>query len=181
LALLDSLQNFFKKCGIAKYSSEYSDIVDTIIDFTRFPYATVFSSKREEGSEICYSILRNILSDNVIEVRETTYTLVFKGLISNLLMNFSQSASNIPKYLNSVRKQAVEFICNMIEQEDSICIENVHILLQQLCTRVPEKAEYRSSTCDTVLEILIPFPLLERVRFIKFLQRLSKNVKVTFI
>lgn len=105
------------------------------------------------------------------------YTTVFKGLISNLLMNFSQSGTTVPKYLTSVRKEAVEFVCEMIETEDSVCIENVHILLQQLTTRVPEKADYRSYTCDSVLEILIPMSLLERMRFLKFLQRLSKNVK----
>ena len=69
----------------------------------------------------------------------------------------------------------------MLDLKHDQVFQALHALLQHLSTRVPDKAEQRGYVCDAVVAILETFPPTERARYVKFLERLSKNVKVRLV
>ena len=64
---------------------------------------------------------------------------------------------------------------NDLEDE---AIPSLRLLLQHLCVKVPDKAEYRAKTAETVALILTYMPINHRAKFIEWLYKYSRNVKV---
>lgn len=68
----------------------------------------------------------------------------------------------------------------IIEMKDEQLYEPIHAILQHVCTKVVDKADYRVHTSEAIQSILLSLPQSQRPRFLKFLQRFSKNSKVSF-
>lgn len=59
-------------------------------------------------------------------------------------------------------------------------ISSVQVMLQHLCMKVPERAEYRRSAQEVISHILSKLDDESRSRFIRFIGKYSKNKKVAF-
>ena len=57
-------------------------------------------------------------------------------------------------------------------------LASVRVLLQHMCVKVPDKIEYRTHTARTLATILGMVPADCHARFMQWLYKYSKNVKV---
>ncbi|CAI8007037.1 Condensin-2 complex subunit D3, partial [Geodia barretti] len=54
-------------------------------------------------------------------------------------------------------------------------------LVQQLCTKTPDRAEYRTKMANTVCKLLSQFPDQFYSQLLEWLSRLARNIKVSAI
>ncbi|XP_067654633.1 condensin-2 complex subunit D3-L-like isoform X2 [Haliotis asinina] len=118
------------------------------------------------------------LHGHVVSMTTTT----FKYLLQNVLMlvgnNKSVIAQNIPRPVINTRDNAVKFIRFLIKQADERVISPTMHLLQHLCTKVPDKTEYRTKVAETVASLFKDLPDEAYVKIMEWVKRLSKHQKI---
>ncbi|XP_046375579.2 condensin-2 complex subunit D3-like isoform X1 [Haliotis rufescens] len=109
-------------------------------------------------------------------------TATFKYLLQNVLMlignNKSVIAQNIPRPVVNTRDNAVKFIRFLIKEGDERVISPTTHLLQHLCTKVPDKTEYRTKVAQTVVSLFEDLPDEAYVKMMEWMKRLSKHQKI---
>ncbi|XP_069133274.1 condensin-2 complex subunit D3-L-like [Argopecten irradians] len=105
-----------------------------------------------------------------------------KCLLQNLLMligeNKGVAATTIPKPVQVAADQAVSFICHMVKQCGERVYTSLRTLIQHMCTKVPDKTEYRSRVAQSVIKILNVLPNEAYGKMIEWFYRLSKHAKI---
>ncbi|KAJ8050994.1 Condensin-2 complex subunit D3 [Holothuria leucospilota] len=111
-------------------------------------------------------------------------TLVFKHLMQNLLMlmgdNEGVAANAIPQLILKIKDTALQFVCHMIGHMGEKSYASVRVLLQHMCVKVPDKAEYRALVSSEVAIILQRLPDEVQGRFMEWLCKYSRNVKIGY-
>ncbi|KAM7435860.1 Condensin-2 complex subunit D3 [Porites harrisoni] len=108
---------------------------------------------------------------------------VLKHLISNVLMVFGGSiASNgvIARDIQTLKDQAVHFICYMTHKENDQMLSAVQVLVQHLCTKCPERAEYRNIVAKAVVDIMKTLPVNVYASLTEWINKYSKNAKISY-
>ncbi|XP_033751450.1 LOW QUALITY PROTEIN: condensin-2 complex subunit D3-like [Pecten maximus] len=104
-----------------------------------------------------------------------------KNLLQNLLMligeNKAVAATAIPKPVQVTANHATSFICHMMKQCGDRVHSSVRTLIQHMCTKVPDKVEYRSRVTQSVIKILNELPNEAFAKVVEWLYRLSKHAK----
>ena len=67
----------------------------------------------------------------------------------------------------------------MIAELGAQSLPSIRVLLQHLCVKVPDKMEYRTQCALTVAAVLGKVPADCHARFMQWLYKYSKNVKVS--
>ncbi len=67
----------------------------------------------------------------------------------------------------------------MAKELGDSALSSVRVLLQHLCVKVPDKIEYRTQTANTIANILSQVPSDCHARFMQWVYKYSKNVKVS--
>ncbi|XP_033638776.1 condensin-2 complex subunit D3-like [Asterias rubens] len=110
------------------------------------------------------------------------FTLVLKHLMPNILMligeNGNVAMATIPRTIQIIKSNTIAFIKRMKNDLEDEAIPSLRLLLQHLCVKVPDKAEYRAKTAETVALILTYMPINHRAKFIEWLYKYSRNVKI---
>ena len=117
---------------------------------------------------------------------------VLKDLILNILMTYNNS-TNALKHMQVVRANSVSYVKfeiytsisywifrKLCELNDERITKWVHALMQNICTRVPEKADYRSNATKSIMSIYEDLEKQDRVRFLKFLHKYARNAKSSY-
>ncbi|XP_014681011.1 PREDICTED: condensin-2 complex subunit D3-like [Priapulus caudatus] len=110
---------------------------------------------------------------------------VYKHLIPGILMLTGTNSSavttqTIPKQLLSIRDQCTDFVCFLMKRDEAATVGGTRILLQHMCTRVPDKAEYRARAAHAIVVITTHLPLRAYAQAVKWLQAFSRNEKIGF-
>ena len=125
-----------------------------------------------------YVALQCICSDMHGKPRKIV-TLVLKHLLPNVLMN-SRGLSDLPlRALNVIREHSVIFVKYLMTQLQEATHEGVYILVQQMCLRVLDKADFRLKTSQSVLEILRHLPIHLYTKLLEWFLMLSHNEKAS--
>ncbi|NXD23756.1 CNDD3 protein, partial [Spelaeornis formosus] len=134
-------------------------------------------SKAKYIPELAYYGL-HLLCSPLHGTEDKTLRGVFQRLLSVLLMVESSRASRcealpITSAVTSARNQAVKFISSLVDELKEAVYPVLRVLLQHICTKVPDKADYRSSAAQALVTLLDKLPCAEFAEFIAWLYKYS--------
>ena len=116
----------------------------------------------------------------------TTLSKVFKGLLPVLLAirRGTQSAA-IPKNFLSVAEQASSFLKSIAQgrlctSNPEVFEEKLFILLQHICTKVPEKTDHRTQGAQLLLTIFTLLTDVQRGKFAPWMRKFTKNSRASY-
>ncbi|XP_064587947.1 condensin-2 complex subunit D3 [Zonotrichia leucophrys gambelii] len=130
----------------------------------------------------CYGL--HLLCSPLHSTEHKTLRCVFQRLLSVVLMVESSRGSRrealpITSAVTSARNQAVKFISSLVEELKEAVYPVLRILLQHICTKVPDKADYRTYAAQALVTLLDKLPCAEFAEFIAWLYKYSLN-KVSY-
>ncbi|NWI40080.1 CNDD3 protein, partial [Picathartes gymnocephalus] len=107
-----------------------------------------------------------------------TLRYVFQRLLNVILMVESSGGSRlealpITSAVTSARKQAVKFISFLVDERKEAVYPVLRILLQHICAKVPDKADYRTHAAQALVTLLDKLPCAEFAEFIRWLYKYS--------
>ncbi|XP_005058897.1 PREDICTED: condensin-2 complex subunit D3, partial [Ficedula albicollis] len=110
---------------------------------------------------------------------------MFQLLLGVVLMVQGRGSSRrealpITAAVTSARDQAVKFISSLVDELKEAIYPVLRVLLQHICAKVPDKAEYRSSAAQALVTLLDKFPCAEFADFIAWLYKFSLNLQVSY-
>nr|XP_030146630.3 condensin-2 complex subunit D3 isoform X1 [Taeniopygia guttata] len=109
---------------------------------------------------------------------DKTLRCVFQRLLSVILMVESsggcrREALPITSAVTSARNQAVKFISSLVDELKEAVYPVLRILLQHICAKVPDKADYRTYAAQALVTLLDKLPCAEFADFIAWLYKYS--------
>nr|XP_047919382.1 condensin-2 complex subunit D3 isoform X1 [Anser cygnoides] len=110
---------------------------------------------------------------------------VFQRILNVILMVEGGAGSRRPvltitSAVISARNQAVKFISSVVEELKEAAFPVLRILLQHICTKVPDKADYRTYAAQALVNLLNKLPCIEFADFIAWLYKYSHNSKISY-
>ncbi|KAL3841668.1 hypothetical protein ACJMK2_019782 [Sinanodonta woodiana] len=106
---------------------------------------------------------------------------VCKYLLPCLLMMVeNKSFQTIPRQMITARDHAIKFVCCLLREGGDKACASVRTLLQHMCTKFPDKAEYRVKVAQAVVSILQDLPADSYGRMVEWFYKLSKHSKLTY-
>ncbi|NXP66967.1 CNDD3 protein, partial [Chloropsis cyanopogon] len=134
-------------------------------------------SKAKYIPELAYYGL-HLLCSPLHGTEDKTLRCVFQRLLSVVLMVESSGGSRreplpITSAVTSARNQAVKFISSLVDEQKEAVYPVLRILLQHICTKVPDKAEYRTHAAQALVTLLEKLPCAEFTEFIAWLYKYS--------
>ncbi|KAI1230786.1 hypothetical protein IHE44_0008667 [Lamprotornis superbus] len=126
-----------------------------------------------------------LLCSSLHGTEDKTLRGMFQRLLSVVLMVQSSGGSRcealpITAAVTSARDQAVKFISFLVDELKEAIYPVLRILLQHVCAKVPDKAEYRSSAAQALVTLLDKFPCAEFADFIAWLYKFSLSLQVSY-
>ncbi|XP_068212187.1 condensin-2 complex subunit D3-L [Palaemon carinicauda] len=106
-----------------------------------------------------------------------TVILIMKHIMHNILMISRGSSDASPRALGVIRDHSQIFVKYILTQVKDEAHEGVYILIQHICIRVPDRAEFRQKTAQSVVEILRYLPVQLYTRLVKWFFKFSHNEK----
>ncbi|OCT72259.1 hypothetical protein XELAEV_18035230mg [Xenopus laevis] len=114
-----------------------------------------------------------------------TVRRLFQRLLSVILMMKGGEGSNsallvISPPVISARNQAIRFISFLVNELKEGTIPVLNILLQHICVKFPDKADYRVYAAQALVKLMENLPNAEYAIFIEWLYKYSKNSKISY-
>ncbi|NXM68985.1 CNDD3 protein, partial [Serilophus lunatus] len=136
-------------------------------------------NKAKYVPELAYYGLR-LLCSPLHGTEDKTLRSVFHRILSVILMVESGGGSRrevlpITSAVTSARNQAIKFISSLVDDLKEVAFPVLRILLQHICTKVPDKADYRTSAAQALVTLLNKLPCVEFAEFISWLYKYSLN------
>ncbi|XP_030899312.1 condensin-2 complex subunit D3 isoform X2 [Melopsittacus undulatus] len=135
-------------------------------------------------SELAYYGVR-LLCSPLHSSEDKVLRCVFQQLLSVILMLEGGAGSRfavlaITSAVISARNQAIKFISSVVDELKEVAFPVLRILLQHICTKVPDKADYRTYAAQALVTLLSKFPNVEFANFIAWLYKYSHNAKIAY-
>uniref|UniRef100_A0A8C8AE30 Condensin-2 complex subunit D3 n=1 Tax=Otus sunia TaxID=257818 RepID=A0A8C8AE30_9STRI len=108
-----------------------------------------------------------------------------KRILNVILMLESSAGSRrtvlaITSAVISARNQAIKFISSVVDELKEVVFPVLRILLQHICAKVPDKADYRTYAAQALVTLLNKLPCVEFADFIAWLYKYSHNSKIAY-
>ncbi|XP_075579292.1 condensin-2 complex subunit D3 [Pelecanus crispus] len=134
--------------------------------------------------ELAYHGLR-LLCSPLHGTEEKILRCVFQRILNVILMLESGAGSRCPvlaitSAVISARNQAIKFISSVVDELKEVVFPVLRILLQHICTKVPDKADYRTYAAEALVNLLNKLPCIEFADFIAWLYKYSHHAKVAY-
>ncbi|XP_053943120.1 condensin-2 complex subunit D3 isoform X2 [Cuculus canorus] len=110
---------------------------------------------------------------------------IFQRILNVILMLESGTGSRctvlpITSAVVSARNQAIKFISSVVDELKEVVFPVLRILLQHICTKVPDKADYRTYAAQALVNLLTKLPCTEFADFIAWLYKYSCNTRIAY-
>ncbi|XP_078451127.1 condensin-2 complex subunit D3 isoform X3 [Lampetra planeri] len=150
------------------------------IDFS----LNVSTSQAHSLAELAYCNLK-VLCTTSHGSKDEVLRNVFHRLLNHILMVGGEARANlvlafIPQYAVNLRNQTLKFVCHLVKEDGEKCIPLLRILLQHICVKVPDKADYRGHAAQAVCKLLDCMSNSAYAEFIEWLYKYSQNAKVGY-
>jgi condensin-2 complex subunit D3 len=166
--------------SLSGYSDALVNLVEVMVDLIA---SVGLQSGQQPADAPPFHVLGGILGQQHGPPADTM-KVVFHALLPVLLASASRSSgAAIPRAAIRCRDGAFGFISALMSDPAGACQAHpVHLvaLCQHMCMKVSDRAEYRRSTCQTVVKLLLLLPAEQLSHFIRFLSKYSKNEKALF-
>ncbi|KAM9519397.1 condensin-2 complex subunit D3 [Guaruba guarouba] len=135
-------------------------------------------------SELAYCGVR-LLCSPLHGAEDKVLRCVFQQFLGVILMLEGGGSSRfavlgITSAVISARNQAIKFISSVVDELKEVAFPVLRILLQHICTKVPDKADYRTYAAQALVTLLSKFPNVEFADFIAWLYKYSHNTKIAY-
>ncbi|NXT91696.1 CNDD3 protein, partial [Anhinga rufa] len=146
--------------------------------------ATMNVNEAKYIPQLAYHGLR-LLCSPLCDTEDKILRCVFQQILNVILMleggmGSRHSVLAITSAAISARNQAIKFISSLVDELKEAVFPVLRILLQHLCTKVPDKAEYRTYAAQALVNLLNKLPCREFADFIAWLYKYSCNTKVAY-
>ncbi|NXC74777.1 CNDD3 protein, partial [Anhinga anhinga] len=146
--------------------------------------ATMNVNEAKYIPQLAYHGLR-LLCSPLSGTEDKILRCVFQRILNVILMleggmGSRRSVLAITSAVISARNQAIKFISSVVDELKEAVYPVLRILLQHLCTKVPDKAEYRTYAAQALVNLLNKLPCIECADFIAWLYKYSCNTKVSY-
>ena len=109
----------------------------------------------------------------------TAATAVAQQLVYSVAMRFEDLVSGtVPARINKVREHAQVFVEHMLTIPD--CLPAVKLLVQHVCTKIPDRAPYRTAVASTVAELTAILPDQARDELMVWITKYSRNQRIGY-
>ncbi|XP_078388058.1 condensin-2 complex subunit D3 isoform X1 [Cetorhinus maximus] len=135
--------------------------------------------------ELAYYGLKLLCSPNHGDVNKTLRWL-FQRLLNTILLVGGGGGSKsgvllgVGQKVIAARDQAIRFVSYIVDQMEDTALPVLRVLLQHICTKVPDKAEYRTHGAQALVKLLTRLPSVDFVAFLDWLHKYSQNSKVAY-
>ncbi|NXE24077.1 CNDD3 protein, partial [Ardeotis kori] len=141
-------------------------------------------NKAKHVPELAYQGLR-LLSFPLHGTDDKILNCVFQRMLNVILMLESGVSSRpavlaITSSVISARNRAIKFISSVVDELKEVVFPLLRILLQHICAKVPDKADYRTYAAQALVNLLNKFPCMEFADFIAWLYKYSRNSKIAY-
>ncbi|NXK07359.1 CNDD3 protein, partial [Herpetotheres cachinnans] len=189
------LKNFLRllpKFSLKEKPQCVQNCLQIFVEMTRFEPAVhefEFSAatnvnKAKYIPELAYHGLR-LLCSLLHGTEDKILRCVFQRILNVILMLESGVGSRhavlaITSAVISARNQAIKFISSVVDELKEVVFPVLRILLQHICTKVPDKADYRTYAAQALVNLLNKLPCAEFADFIAWLYKYSHNTKIAY-
>uniref|UniRef100_A0A8C4YAY9 Condensin-2 complex subunit D3 n=1 Tax=Gopherus evgoodei TaxID=1825980 RepID=A0A8C4YAY9_9SAUR len=134
--------------------------------------------------ELAYHGLR-LLCSPLHGVENKTLHRIFHRLLNIILMLEGEEGSrhtalSVTPQVTGARNQGIKFISSIVDELKEVAFPVLRILLQHICAKVPDKADYRTFAAQALMQLLNKLPCAEYADFIAWLYRYSHNTKIPY-
>ncbi|NXY75637.1 CNDD3 protein, partial [Glareola pratincola] len=141
-------------------------------------------NKAKYVPELAYHGLR-LLCSPLHGKEDKVLRCVFQRILNVILMLESGAGSRravlaITSAVISARNQAIKFISSVVDELKEVVFPVLRILLQHICAKVPDKADYRTYAAQALVNLLNKLPSIEFADFIAWLYKYSRNTKIAY-
>ncbi|NWU11658.1 CNDD3 protein, partial [Cephalopterus ornatus] len=150
-----------------------------------FQFASAMDvNKAKYIPELAYYGLHSLCSP-LHGTEDKTLRSVFQQILYVILMVESRGGSRhevlpITSAVTSARNRAVKFISSLVDELKEAVFPVLRILLQHICVKVPDKADYRTYAARALVTLLNKLPCVEFAEFISWLYKYSLLNKTSY-
>ncbi|XP_021231653.1 condensin-2 complex subunit D3 isoform X2 [Numida meleagris] len=190
--LLKNFLRFLPKFSLKEKPQCFQNCLQTFVEMTNFEpvqrefefSATMNITHAKNVPELAYHGLW-LLCSPLHGTENEILRCVFQRILSVILMVEGGAGSRhavlaITSAVISARNQAVKFISSIVEELKEVAFPVLRILLQHICTKVPDKAEYRTYAAQALVNLLNKLPCTEFADFIAWLYKYSLHTKISY-
>ncbi|XP_041098371.1 condensin-2 complex subunit D3 [Polyodon spathula] len=151
-----------------------------LLDFTGTPDVT----RMKTLPELAYHGLRLLCSPMHGEGDQTVRRVFHRILYVILMMSAGEGSNPVllaaTQHVVSAREQAVRFVSHIVDELKETVLPVFRILLQHICAKVTDKADYRTYGAQALVKLLSKLPCVEYAAFIKWLYNYSRHTKIPY-
>ncbi|OXB81270.1 UNVERIFIED_CONTAM: hypothetical protein H355_014314 [Colinus virginianus] len=190
--LLKNFLRFLPKFSLKEKPQCLQNCLQTFVELTKFEpeerefvfSATMNVARAKYVPELAYHGLW-LLCSPLHGTENEILRCVFQRILSVILMVQGGAGSRpaalaITSAVISARNQAVKFISSIVEELKEAAFPVLRVLLQHICTKVPDKADYRTYAAQALVNLLNKFPCMEFADFIAWLYKYSLHTKISY-
>ncbi|XP_064384274.1 condensin-2 complex subunit D3-L-like isoform X2 [Halichondria panicea] len=115
---------------------------------------------------------------------EKVVSEVFRQVLPSVLMMTREggvtTSSPLPSHLTAASGDALTFICHLSAVYGAGVCGPLKNLVQHICTKTPDRAEYRSKLASAVCRLLGLFPDRDYSQLLDWVYKLSRNTKTSY-
>ncbi|XP_023559608.1 condensin-2 complex subunit D3 isoform X2 [Octodon degus] len=124
-----------------------------------------------------------LLCSTIHEEGDKVIGCIFHQILNVLLMlEVGEGSHHAPLAITSQvishKNQAVQFISSLVDELKERVFPVLRILLQHICAKVTDRAEYRTSAAQSLVYLLSKLPCGEYATFISWLYKYSRSSKI---
>uniref|UniRef100_A0A8C3SHY0 Condensin-2 complex subunit D3 n=1 Tax=Chelydra serpentina TaxID=8475 RepID=A0A8C3SHY0_CHESE len=186
-AIFFLLKNFLRllpKFSLKDKPHCVQNCMQTFVELTSFEPAVHEFDQAKYVPELAYHGLR-LLCSPLHGVENKTLHRIFHRLLNVILMlegeeGSKHTALSVTSLVIDARNQGIKFISSIVDELKEVAFPVLRILLQHICAKVPDKADYRTYAAQTLMQLLNKLPCAEYADFIAWLYRYSHNTKIPY-
>ncbi|XP_073513426.1 condensin-2 complex subunit D3 isoform X2 [Phyllobates terribilis] len=192
ILLLNNFLRLLLKFSLKEQSQSVLYCMQTFINLTSFetvPQVLAFSSSSSPARmqyvpQLAYHGLWLLCLPLHGDGNQTLRRL-FQRLLSVILMMKGGEGSHptllsVTAPVTGARDQAIRFVSFLVDELKEASFPVLHILLQHMCVKFPDKSEYRTSAAHALVKLLEKLPNPEYASFIDWLYKYSRNIKISY-
>ncbi|MGH0159308.1 UNVERIFIED_CONTAM: hypothetical protein FKN15_040679 [Acipenser sinensis] len=134
--------------------------------------------------ELAYHGLRLLCSPMHGEGDQTVRRVFHRILYVILMMSAGEGSNPVllaaTQHVVSAREQAIRFVSHIVDELKETVLPVFRILLQHICAKVTDKADYRTYGAQALVKLLSKLPCVEYAAFIKWLYNYSRHTKIPY-
>ena len=192
-AIFNLLKNFLRllpKFSLKEKPQSIQTCIEVFVALTSFepiPHKFLISQARNLNevkhiSELAYYGLYLLCSPVHGEENKVIGSIFHQMLNVILMLEVGEGSRCAPLAITSqvinCRNQAVQFVSSLVDELQASVYPVLGTLLQHICAKVVDKAEYRTYAAQSLVQLLTKLPSEEYATFIAWLYKYSRSSKI---